>query len=560
MRLPRQRAWKAAGFLLIQALFLALVLIGPGKVQAAGESAGEKQPAVALLPRVGIGLEYGGLLVRRGDFSSAFRYRFLIDLFQFGRHLIFTEFDGEISFGIPGESLAFNRIRHFIPVLGYRYDLGNHYLGAQFYHRCYNPFRGPKKVALDLESRTVATTYFAGLEFVDKALLVGQEDRGIVFDPDRPFEFLGRFHVAVNLNRVIVREDTRLNWLFTGRVRLDLLRFHNLVPYVEAGGEVLGQGRWDFIPKVEAGVRIRGKNLEFTPLVQWGHTQEWLRAFVGEEQVSNIRFESRSYLFAGGRLVFLLDQESLARQSANAGREEVLFFPEVHGQAFYGLNVGSRYNLGAGGLALNLDILRWRGLSLFANPRMRMDSISENLSPDKITCAVDYGLRYDRPKWFLEGFVRHATRLDVYEFHVGVEGPNLAGGRVGTRGMRLGHYDDGISFTGPEFQWLHNFNGQVSLAHYFDTFRWPCTWNVAAQGRWDLLRWRRLVPYVEGGVEWLDAHRGLRDAVEYYVEPGLRFHGVFDLAVFARWHHRETIFSFRGPAEDQKFVGVRALF
>jgi hypothetical protein len=550
-------------------LLLLVVALGMSLKARAEEPEMEKKSPVVLLPRIGIGIEYGGLAVRRGDFSSAFKYHFLIDLLQFGRHLIYTDIDGEIDWGTPGVALAFNRIRHRLAILGYRYDLGNYYVGCQLYHFCNNPFRGPGMqvnsehdlvIYRSLRDRTVAGAYFAGLELVDKAMLVGQEDRGIVFDPARPFEFLGRFHVALNLNRAISRQDNHLDWLFIGRVRLDVLRFHNLIPYVEAGGEVLGQEKWYFTPKVEAGVRMHWRRVEFTPFVQWGHTQEWLRIYQnpsdGTFVPKTIHFESRSYLYAGGRLEFLLDKESIATRATGA---EWQFFPEVHGQADYGVYPGSKYNYGTGGANLNLDLVRWRHLSLFTYLGFHMDTSPIDFAPETVLYSVDYGLRYDWPKFFLEGFGRSAARLRVTG--QGGESPNLAGARVGTQGMRLGHYDDGINFKAPEqFQWLHKFNAQVSLGHYFNSIKWPANWNLSAQARWDILRWRFLVPYIQGGLDWINAHRESRDVVEYYVEPGLRFHGVMDLAVFYRWQHRGTIRTFQGPMENQNLLGMRALF
>jgi hypothetical protein len=58
----------------------------------------------------------------------------------------------------------------------------------------------------------------------------------------------------------------------------------------------------------------------------------------------------------------------------------------------------------------------------------------------------------------------------------------------------------------------------------------------------------------------MDASKGSSDVVEYSVEPGLRFHGVMDLAIFYRFQHQETIFTFQGPVENQNLFGVRALF
>jgi hypothetical protein len=557
----------------VQALLLLLIMaVGLNPEARAEEGQGEQTVPVALVPRVGVGIEYGGLVVRRGDFSSAFKYRFLIDLLQIGNHLFFTETEGEIDWGTPGIALAYNRVRHNITIAGYRYDLGNYYVGAQFFHFCNNPFRDqgtPVRNQRDLivyrslHDRTVAGAYLLGLELVDKAMLVGQESRGIVFNPAKPFEFLGHFHLAVNLNRAISRQDTNLNWQFSARVRLDVLRFHNLIPYVLAGGVVLGQGQWNFIPKVETGVRLHWKNFEFTPFVQWGHTQEWLRIYRnpvdGPYLPKVIQFDSRSYLYAGGRLEFLLDKESIATRDTGAQWQ---IFPEVHGQADYGIYAASSYNSSTGGYKLNLDLVRWRHLSLFSYLGMSMESPPSTFAPEHVLYTLDYGLRNDWPKFFLEGFVRHAARLHVPGRDS--ESPNQAGMRVGTRGIRLGHYDDGLAFDKEVyFQWLNRFNVQLSLGHYFNTIRWPATWNVAVQSRWDILRfgrWGRVIPYVQGGLEWITPQKGSTYVLEYYLEPGLRLHGVMDLALFCRLQHQETIKTFKGPMENQAIFGVRALF
>ena len=204
-------------------------------------------------------MEFGGFPVRGEDFSSAFRYQILLDVLQYQRHLLYMDFDGETSLGIPNDRLAFNRLSHKIAILGYRYDLGDYYGGLRFYHRCYNPLRERGRLETDYD-RTVADVFYLGAEFIDKAMLVGQKDRGLNFE-DRLFEFLGKWHVAASLNRVISKENTDQNWLFTGQVRFDILRYCNLIPYLEAGGDLLVLRRLRGIPVVEGGVRFHGAKL-----------------------------------------------------------------------------------------------------------------------------------------------------------------------------------------------------------------------------------------------------------------------------------------------------------
>ena len=223
--------------------------------------------------------------------------------------------------------------------------------------------------------------------------------------------------------------------------------------------------------------------------------------------------------------------------------------------------MGSQYHKGFADVRVNLDVLRWQSLTLFLNPGFTMDSHVTNFGPDKLWYQLDYGLRYWFQEYFLEGFVLNERRLDAYAFRGLNETANRAGGRFGTRGMLLGHYDDRISFNGLKgFAWLNQLNAEASFSHYFDTEDWPFLWNVAAQARWDLLRWRFVVPYLQSGLEWRSAGQAARDTFEYYVEPGVRLKGVMDLLFFYRFQHQESIRSARGPSENQSLIGIRVLF
>ena len=50
------------------------------------------------------------------------------------------------------------------------------------------------------------------------------------------------------------------------------------------------------------------------------------------------------------------------------------------------------------------------------------------------------------------------------------------------------------------------------------------------------------------------------DAVEYAVEPGLRFHGSLDLLIYYRFQHKENAHDFGGQADNQSIFGMKILF
>ena len=127
--------------------------------------------------------------------------------------------------------------------------------------------------------------------------------------------------------------------------------------------------------------------------------------------------------------------------------------------------------------------------------------------------------------------------------------------------MKPGHYNDGISFEGPEtFQWLNHWNIQGSVGHFFQNHDCQYLWDLEAQARWDVLRWHFMVPYVQAEVNWLAGGGQTKNVMEYAFEPGLRFHGVLDLAIYYRFQHRENIHVFGGPSENENLIGIKALF
>jgi len=506
-----------------------------------------------LMPRIGLGIEYGGFLLHDDVFTSMLRRRLEIDFLQYRRHIIFLDFDEETTFGTPPDRGDFNRMRHRLNLIGYRYDLGDYYLGAFFHHQCNNPIHTENYRAL--VDRARANLYLVGLEFLSKSMRLGMKDRGINFNPAVPFEFLGKFHGAFSVNKVVVAENIDIDWVMKAMVRLDLLRYRRLVPYVEAGGELLIGPQTRFSPSVEAGVRFHWRNLDFTPFVKWSRYQEPLTVSLYPEK---FRLIAQDSIYAGARLEFLLDQKTLG---TGAGVEGWQFFPEVHGQAGYALFLKSSYFKGFGDMELDFEALRYGPLTLFAYTSMRFNSRMEDFKPDKIIYRVQYGLTYAYDRYFAEAYVDQSKRLDGVQYRNVSERSNLAGLRAGTKGMKPGHQNDGIAFDGPQkVQWINLWNAQVSAGHYFQNRDWQYLWNVTGKVRWDPVRVYFAVPYVQAEVSWLAGGGRTDDAVEYAVEPGLRLHGVFDFALYYRFQHQENARFFRGRGENQSLFGIKALF
>ncbi len=504
-----------------------------------------------IAPRTGILIEYGGFLLHDDPFTSRLRRRLEIDLLQYRRFIFYLEFDEETWFGTPPDPWEFNRIIYRLHG-GLRYDLGNYYVGIFYRHWCANTFR-TEKYSSNV-NRINYSIYFITLEFLSKAMRAGMKDRGIVFDPHRPFEFLGRWHFGAWVSKTVSQHAVAdIDWVIRAQVRYDLLRYRRFVPYLEAGGELRIGSTSRLGPWIEVGARYHIRShLDLTPFFQWRIDQE--NRF---DRYDTLQKLERQYLLGGLRMEYLLDSSDFFDNL----KEGWQFLPEIHGTAMYLRFLQSSFFDWGGKIELNLEVLRYKPWIIFLYGDLRLNTENGGFGPDKVVYRLQYGLTYTREPYFIDIFLKHSKRLDARIYSNVSEKTNLVGLRLGTQGMKPGHYNYGISFgDSKEFQWLNNWQGQISVGHYFQNQDWQYLWDTSLEVRWDLCRWRFIVPYIQGEFCWLVGGGRTSDAVEYAVESGLRFHGVGDVVPFFRFQHQDNARFFRGPADNQTIFGIKYLF
>jgi hypothetical protein len=534
-------------------IWILLVISITAQVASTQEEKKDKIPdGWELFPRIGISVEYGGFIVEQDNYTTMLRRHLEMDLLQYRRHIFYLEFNERFLLGVPGNKWEFSLMKYDIALLGYRYDFGDYYLGLLLHHQCNNPIRS--KTYNELTDREKANTYDLGIEFITKNMRSGLKDRGINFDSPSNFEFLGRLGGEFWASKILSAERINLGWFIKGQVRYDIFRYRRLVPYLEATGEVLAGPVTRMVPSVEVGTRYHISRMDLTPFFKWSRDQEAL--FVSRAPLET-PFIAKNYLLGGIRLETLLDADNFKGSEGDG----LQFFPETHGQAGYALFLNNPYFTGNGYLEVDFEALRWKSWTIFFYTGMNYNTAKQDFRPEKINYWLQYGLTYAWDKYFIEGFVKNSRRLDSNSFRGTSERANLGGWRAGTRGMKPGHYNDGISFEGPEtFHWLNNWNAQGSVGHYFQDRDWQYLWDLAAQVRWDVLRWHFIVPYIQGEVSWMAGGGRTKDAVEYALEPGLRFHGTLDLELYYRFQHRQNILFFGGPSENESLIGIKTLF
>ncbi len=545
---------KAAAAIFLPGFFCLLVCVLWTGAAQAGANAGQERQRV-LFPRVGLGLEAGAYITNRSNSTGLIHMDVEVDMLQYGRHLIYLQFREDTFLGVPDKYREFNNVYFRLATPGYRYDLGDHYLGFLVDHWCINnyesiAFRGPNT------NRTFASVFLISLDFLDKGMLLGLKDRGIVYDPAKPFEWLGRWHYRATAGRVIAKDPDSLglNWEMKGQVRLDLFRYRIFVPYLSGGSEVWVGPSWRFFPWGEAGVRVKVReNLNLIPFFSGGRQPEIYRLPRDDAPVQR---RAKEYLYGGVRM-----EASLGTPGVGPVRGETWqFLPEVHGTLGYNWFPSSHYYGWGGNMEIDLEVLRRAPWTIFCYSGIRINTRKSDLSIKKGKYWLQYGLTYSREPFFAEAFLEHAKHLAGRNFNNLPESAHQAGVRLGTQGMKPGYYNYGISFDQRGFHWLNRFSTQISAAHYFQNQNWQYLWNIGGQGRWDICRYGPLVGYVSGGAAWLDGGGATPDGVDGTAETGIRVHGKFDVNLYFRYQHVTMGRKIWGPADNRTLVGVQALF
>jgi hypothetical protein len=73
---------------------------------------------LVLVPRVGLSVEYGGFIVHQDNYASLLHRRLEADMLQYGRHILYLEFDENAFFGTPFDKWDFNLLKYRVTLGG----------------------------------------------------------------------------------------------------------------------------------------------------------------------------------------------------------------------------------------------------------------------------------------------------------------------------------------------------------------------------------------------------------------------------------------------------------
>ena len=179
------------------------------------------------------------------------------------------------------------------------------------------------------------------------------------------------------------------------------------------------------------------------------------------------------------------------------------------------------------------------------------------------------GYRYDFGDYYLGLLLHHQCNniIRSQSYHNDIDRERFNTYDLGveflTKNMRTGMKDRGINFDSPNnFEFLGRFAGKFWAGKILSSERINLDWLIEAQVRYDILRYRRLVPYLEVTGEVL---AGPVTRMVPSVELGARYHlSKMDVTPFFKWSRdQEALLESHAPlqtpfiAKNSLLAGIR---
>jgi hypothetical protein len=518
-----QRIWAIASFTFI---FNLLFTLQVGAEEASG--------TFSFMPEVNMMLEATVFSSNQANHSAKFQRLIQTDVLRYRDISLGLEFNEETILGGPDYSSdePYN-LRHSLRYLNLRYDGKERSFGLFYKHTCVNGIdRSGAERGWDV----------IGLELMTKNMRRGYKNQGIRFDSQKEFEFLSQFGYTISLAKKVLERDREADGIGELLVRWDILRYKNYIPYIDArvctilGSEI----KWDY--SLELGTRINYERAFLAPFIKYSY----------QHDVDRWEGLSEHFFMAGLRLETLTGDEPLNL------KYDFSPLSQIHMQGYYANLVGGEDFEWNGNVTIDIEIYRTQTLTAFFNTNVDFLSPDRAYRPRFVTYKLQSGIGLNKDGESLEIVFCHTSRYDVNTSDGFTEHSGLVGLRRQTLGMRTGYKNKEIDFTSPKrFEFLRKIDWKISGGRFIYTSDYDYDWNTELGARWDILRYKKRIPYLEGNLNLLI---GDNLDIEYYIESGIRFHDVGDITFFGRYQHKENMDYFGGYDEDYLLAGVRFEF
>lgn len=460
--------------------------------------------------------EFGGYLSHERNYYGVQRRYMKMDVINIKNFSLGFEFNEET---LLGESGSPHNIRHDLKYGYIRYDHEYASLGIFYDHSCINGMRrSDMKVGWDV----------IGLEIQSRNMRINQVNSGIDFSSAEDWEFLSAFGYHLYLSRILSSRLLDFDNLGKANIRWDVLRYRNMVPYLQGGVSVFQGPGWNGHYSVELGSRFSLSSVSVSPFLQWQYAQEideWPE-MKGHSYMAGIRWHT----LAQG-------------ESRNHVNKKYDFFNTMHFEGFYSRILNSENFHYQANMKIDTEIFRSEDWRTILTTRVNNLTPNDEFRPRYTRFFIEPRLGKESEGRYYELFFRHFSRycvnVDEDEFSVedGVIHSGLLGIAVGTQGARTGYKNYGIDFESySKREFLNNYHWHFAGGGYVYDKNYDYYALLESYARWDIFRYKRVVPYL---AKIMNIHLGRDSDSEHFLEAGTRMalKSGLNISYFMQYQH-----------------------
>jgi hypothetical protein len=360
---------------------------------------------------------------------------------------------------------------------------------------------------------------------------------------------INNLNYRLSVSKAISTKVLTYDYLITGILRYDILKYNIFVPYLEGSVTSLIDNQKRFNWGIESGLRMCFDKGDIAPFVGMNHKYD----------TGHYKSNALDLYFIGMRLETLLISDAGSRKVTGEQTRNTILFPDFHFRGEYGKYINDDNLNFNTDIFIGLDFLSTFEFSPFIYDTLMHNSekLDSGMFPRYIEQNIEAGIscKLDSINALLEPFYGYIRRDDGNYNRKNPQRFSSAGLRLVSRNMKTGYANNGINFESVKnFEQINKIDWSVSAERIFNKFYYRYSWQYNIALRWNILRFNKSIGYMSAQFCFLMD----REFDEIYnIETGLRIQSGMQWILFYRFEYCTAADPGNGLFKKYNIMGIR---
>jgi hypothetical protein len=389
--------------------------------------------------------------------------------------------------------------------------------------------------------------YGTGIRWESYGMQTGRKDIKINFKDTDNLKFINDLNYKLSIGRKIHTQAFDYDYMISGNLRYDILKYYFFVPYFEGSMTALIGNHTKYNKSLEAGIRMHFDKGDFIPFAGLNHNYYM-------DYYNNKKTDL--YYFGFGMETLLGDMNP---NKSDKNQATELSFPDFHFSGSYGKylnNDNLNFNTD---ILIGIDFTNSSPVTPFLNSRLIHNSqkASAGMFPRYIQSNLEAGFSYRLE--FLSLLIEPIFGYFRYDegnyYHGNAEEFSTIGIKAKNDGMKIGFANNGIDYNkSSHFKFINTIDWLISAQKVVKEKNYKYYYEYIVNLRWNIFRYRAMIPYASAGITLLKDEN--YDKV-YNIEHGVRIQNGLYWMLFYRYEYRSVVDPDNGLFRKYHLFGIR---